>query len=124
MDVDITEPTVAELMDHVEEIINDIEYQKPAYDYEVTAQGGQVLVEILHWRVNADTGDWGWGRGGRRVISPTLTDSEIVRAIFGMTLAYEEHEVREFFTYKGARVFGPHIDVNALVTVADQLDTR
>lgn len=57
-------------------------------------------------------------------LSPHMTASEVVRTAFMACLAYEEHELREFFTWRGARVFGPHLDVEALVEVADCEDRR
>jgi len=40
--------------------------------------------------------------------------SEIVRTAFKAVLTWLEHEAREHFTYREARVFGPHLDVGRL----------
>lgn len=86
---------------------------------------GRVYVELWHWREDADNpGVLAWGSGGKRFLSPTMTDSEIVRTCLGAALSYEEHEVREFFTYRGRRIYGPHLDVEALVEIADRVDFR
>jgi hypothetical protein len=55
-----------------------------------------------------------------------MTRSELVQTAFKAVLTSIEHEAREQFTYKGARVFGPHFDIEALVSAcrASQLDVR
>jgi hypothetical protein len=59
--------------------------------------------------------------GGRKWrISYWMTKSEIVQTAFKAYLAWLEHEAREAFTYKGAAIFGPHFDVEALVELHDR----
>lgn len=52
------------------------------------------------------------------VLSKFMTKSEVVQTAFKCILTSAEHRVREAFTYKGQRVFGPHFDVEALVELA------
>jgi len=85
---------------------------------------GRVYLQVQCWRPDTFTGEMDYGRGGKIYLSPHMVDSEIVRKAFQALLGYEEHEAREFFMYKGKRVFGPHIDVDALVEIADRLETR
>lgn len=81
-----------------------------------------VFVQVLCSRKDTNTGEEVLGRGGKRYLRADQTDSQIVRQIFGAFLAYEEHEIREAFLYRGKRIFGPHLDVEALVEVADRVD--
>jgi hypothetical protein len=114
-------------LDRVRDVVGRVGYRE-GYRWEVGTEPahpfGPVFIELQHWRPDAVTGEFAWGGGGRRFLSPDMNDSEIVRTCLGAALSYEEHEVREFFTYKGARVFGPHLDVEALVEVADRVDFR
>lgn len=48
------------------------------------------------------------------LLSPAMTDSEVVQTLFKLCLTSMGHRTREAFTYKGARIFGPHFDVNDL----------
>lgn len=48
-------------------------------------------------------------------LTPAMTDSEIIQTMFKCCLTSYEHRCREAFKYKGARVFGPHFDVEDLV---------
>jgi hypothetical protein len=50
------------------------------------------------------------------LLSQHMTRSELVQTAFKCVLTSIEHEAREQFTYKGARVFGPHFDVETLVS--------
>ena len=118
----------------VQEIVSRIDYRSDDYCIEVardrTDPDGRVFTQIRHWRPDAVTGEMAWGNGGKRYLSPHMTESEIVRGIFAQALGYEEHEVREFFKWRPKdsgeylAVFGPHISVGALWDVADKLDVR
>jgi hypothetical protein len=53
-------------------------------------------------------------RGGKFVLSKHMTKSELVQKAFQAFLAFEEHECREHFTYKGQQVLGPHNDLDKM----------
>lgn len=82
----------------------------------------RVYFQVVCDRPDVLTGQPGTGRGGRAYLNPGMTDDQLVRLAFGLFLAYEEHECREFFSYRGKRVFNPHITIDALAAVADQLE--
>lgn len=82
---------------------------------------------IQHWQQIdcANTGEMGPPHTGRKwYISKYMTTSEIVQTALMAILAYEEHEVRERFHYKGERPFGPHVDVEALLDASNYKDVR
>ena len=59
------------------------------------------------------------GMNGRRwYVTAGADESELVRTAFKGVVTWQEHEAREMFRYKGAAVFGPHIDVNDLLRIA------
>lgn len=60
--------------------------------------------------------------GPRGYLSESASDSELIQIAFGLYKGFWEHEARETFVYRGRRVFGPHIDTNALWEVAERLD--
>ena len=64
--------------------------------------------------------------GRKWYISSHMTDSEVVQTVFLAIKTWEEHEIRETFTYKGERIFGPHFDVESLKEIAENkhLDVR
>lgn len=62
--------------------------------------------------------------GRKWPLSPFMTDSEVITTAFKATMTAMEHETRERFTFKGKKIFGPHIDIDALWEVADRTDDR
>jgi len=85
---------------------------------------GRLYIQVECDRPDCYTLEIGKGRGGKAYLSEHMTVSEIVRLAFGLFKAYEEHECREWFKYADRAVFGPHIDVEAMWTVADTFDFR
>lgn len=85
---------------------------------------GRLFYQVECHRPDALTGVMGIGHGGKAYLSEHMTMSELVRKAMSLFLAYEEHECREFFRWRGAQVFGPHISIEALASIADQVDTR
>lgn len=73
---------------------------------------------------NADTGvfETQWAR--KWYLSALMTKGEVVQTAFAAALAAEEHECREFFTFAGKRIFGPHLTLEALVSRADMIEGR
>ncbi len=58
-------------------------------------------------------------KGRKWYMSPFMTDGEILQTIFKAIMTFEEHEIRENFTYKGRRIFGPHQSIEDLVTITE-----
>ena len=57
-------------------------------------------------------------------LSPWMTNSEIVRTAWKAYEAAVIHEAQEKFKYKGAMVYNPHVDVEALVEISNRNDER
>lgn len=85
---------------------------------------GRYFIQIECYRRDVITGEMGYGRGGKYHLSEHQTKSEIVQMVFGAYKAYWEHETRENFQYRGRRVFGPHIDVDAQWEASNKVDVR
>jgi len=51
------------------------------------------------------------------VVTSDMTDGAIVQTALKCVLTSIEHEAREQFTYKGARVFDPHFNIEDLVSL-------
>lgn len=88
------------------------------------AGGDRWYFQIACHRRDVDTGEMGWGRGGKAYLSEHATLSELVQTAFGLYKSYVEHEARETFQWQGRRVFGPHMDVRAVWAVANNFDLR
>lgn len=115
-------------IEDIEKITAEIGY-KPGYRLIVARdqadpKDGRIYVQVECDRPDTFTGVMGVGRGGKFYLSPYMTVSEIVQGCFGLCKSYDEHETREAFTWRGRRIYGPHIDVDALWEVADNLSVR
>lgn len=53
-------------------------------------------------------------------ISPWATESEIVQTALKCVLTSQEHIGREGFTYRGFKVYGPHLDVQDLMRLVHE----
>jgi hypothetical protein len=89
-----------------------------------TDLGGRNYLQVRCWRPDTLTGVSSWGTGGKAYLSPHMVKSEITQIAFGLYKGYLEHEARESFKYRGRRVYGPHIDVEALWEVCRRVDVR
>lgn len=108
----------------VRNITDNIHY-KPGYRVAVEIdENDQVYIQVQARRLDIVTNEMGWGKGGLFYVSYTATEQQIVQATFGLFKAYEEHECRERFTYKGKRIYGPHISLEALLEIADRTTYR
>lgn len=118
--------TALDFTERVQEILEDTQF-KPhtqAYQFVVAERSEGLAVQLVCTRRDTYTGEYSPGFGGWRTLTPNMTDSQIVRILFGAAMAYEEHEVREGFLYQDKRIFGPHIDVSALADIADCIEVR
>lgn len=111
---------------NIAKIIKDIKYKDYTIMDKVGIDGRPYLQVDMGMTTCAGTGESTvmWGR--KWYLSPHMTETEIVQTAFKAVLAAEEHEVREFFEYKGRKVFNPHFDVNDMIKLCDigHLDGR
>lgn len=115
------------LIARVHEIVSEIKLEMHCavvigHDDENTP--GRHYLQIECYRKDVITGEMGFGRGGKFWLSEHMTQNEIIQGIFGLYLAYWTHEAREGFTWRGRRIFGPHISSEALWEVAPRVDVR
>ena len=62
---------------------------------------------------------------GRRWMLPwTCCESEVLHTALLAAITAEEHECREHFKLDGRSIFGPHHSVEALLALADAVETR
>lgn len=61
-------------------------------------------------------------KSGKRYLSKHMCHQEVVGVVFALIKAAEEHEMLEWFRYKGASIFNPHLDPNKLAELARYAD--
>ena len=97
----------------------------PGYAFAVTEDGrGAIYLQGRYDEPDVDTGQTEPQKTRRWFLSPQMTKSEVVQTAFKCVITSAEHRTREWFTYRGRRVFGPHFQVDALWAIAGQADKR
>jgi hypothetical protein len=107
------EPANEELVARVKELIRNVIF--PDYTFRVTESHGGVHLHAEYMDADIYTRAWEMQTTRRWKLTPYMTDSEIVQTMFKCCMTSYEHRCREAFQYKGARVYGPHFDVEDLV---------
>jgi len=89
-------------------------------------KNGTWFLQVQYEDNDVSSGENKEQHGRKWYISPYATESEIVQTAFKAVLTSQEHIAREWFTYKGRRVFQPHYNVNDLIKLCDEknLDLR
>lgn len=110
----------------LEEILSsiDAEYQGTPFQIFWGKNSTGYWVQVGTERPCSYTGEIGIGKGGKAYISNHATDDEIVKKVFGLCIAYVEHETREGFKYKGVRIFNPHTSLEALLIAGKKVKYR
>lgn len=100
----------------VAELIANITY-KPGdpHDYVALFNWSTRTIQVSFLRPDAFTGEVSRGYGGSARIESGWTSGDIMRTVFGLFKALEEHECREGFRVYGVQVFSPHIEGDALL---------
>lgn len=57
-------------------------------------------------------------------MSMHMTKAEIIQTALKAVLAAEEHEARERFLYRSRAIFGPHLNVERLWEMAEDVEVR
>jgi hypothetical protein len=115
-----------ELIHRWTELIDRVQYRPDRYQFVVDITPGMKypFVQLKCWRPDTFTGVMAWGGGYKAYPSEHASDSEFIQMLLGMAIAYEQHEVREAFLVDGDRAYGPHIDVEALLSICHITDAR
>lgn len=101
-------------------IVSNITY-KPTWTINCHCEpDGELYVQILATTLDSITLQPSTWRGGKHYLSQWMCRQEVVGVVFSAIEKAEMHEMREFFRYKGASIYNPHLDPDALVAVAKQ----
>jgi hypothetical protein len=107
-------------LDDIKHLVSRIGY-KPGWRIEVFAtQGGALYLQVRFTSTDPHTQVVGEQGGRKWFLSAHMTDGEVVQTALMAILAAEEHEAREFFTFEGRAIFGPHFNLQKLVPLCDE----
>lgn len=86
----------------------------PDFQFLVGTKGETLYLQIeCDDRDNVTGSTMRW-KSRKWLLSPHMTDGEIVQTAFKATMTAVEHEARERFKYRGVSVFDPHYDIDEL----------
>lgn len=108
----------------VQAIVNRVEFMDRRF--RLLEKGDGFLLQLEYDERDVETGELAVQRARKWYVSRYATETEIVETAYAACLRSMKHVVREHFLYRGRRVMGPHIDVNARIEVCDEgrLDRR
>ena len=111
-------------IDDIYDILREVDY-KPGWHIDIMAEpdGGRPYLQVrIDERsaaaICARTGAIEIWKGGKVYLSPHMCRQEIVGAAFGAFKSAEDHELREWFKYRGVAIYDPHLDPDKLVAFA------
>ena len=85
---------------------------------------GGFLLQMRRTEPDAESGEPVEFSGRKWFIDPKSSASAVVRTAFLAALTWQEHEARHRFAYRGAAVFGPHIEADRLAAIAQRPGQR
>lgn len=96
------------------------------YVFKVGEKRGVPYLQAEYVEADISTGQSGLQLTRKWMLSGHMVQSEIVQTVFKCVMTSMEHRAREHFKFRGARIFGPHFDVDALVELVrtKQFDYR
>jgi hypothetical protein len=89
----------------------------PGYRFRVGRIAGAFL-QVVYDEPDVEDGEPATQHGRKWYVSRNATRGEIVQTALKAVLTSHEHRVREHFTWRGARLFGPHFDLEQLAELA------
>lgn len=99
-------------------IVNDIQYKD--YSFRVLKKDDGYLLQVIFRVPCTKLGIVQEQRCRKWYVSPHSCTSEIVRTALKAVEAAEMHELYENFSYKGIRIFDPHLNVDNLANNIQQ----
>ena len=113
-------------IEQITEILCDVRY--PGFEWHIRGDFADGRHVTLHASFLAVDNDMPIGKIEHKtrkwLLSRHMTKSEIVQTALKCVLTAIEHEARERFTYRGERVFGPHISIDELLRLACEKRTE
>ena len=98
-----------------EAILADVEMLGKSFA--IGRMGDGYYIQIVYTEEDVITGEVAEQHGRKWYVSSWATRGEVVQTAFKAALTSAEHQVREWFRYKGEAIFGPHHDLDALVEI-------
>ena len=96
---------------------------KPGWEIIFDNDGERPFIQVAATTLCSVSGEPAAWKSGKTYLSPYMCRQEVVSAVYGAIEKAELHEIREFFRYKGASIFNPHLDPDVLAEVAKKKES-
>ena len=96
----------------------------PGLDFCISSEKGRSFLYIESTSLDNSTGEECTWKSRKWRLSCHMTKSEFIQTCFKAVLTAVEHETRERFKYKDKAIFGPHINVDKLHEICEEVDVR
>ncbi|WP_347467580.1 hypothetical protein [Burkholderia stagnalis] len=113
-------------IEEMRELLRDIRFLDYTFLVVQPVRGGSPYLQANYVEPDVVTGKPEAQSTRKWQLSLHMTKSEFVQTAFKCCLTSMEHRAREHFRYRGAAVYGPHFDVDALFSLcaAKRFDYR
>jgi hypothetical protein len=109
------------------DIIEQITY-KPGWSINVGLDKDRYYIQVACSTDSSDSLDSVGGdlsrrtawKGAKHYLSPFMCNQEVVGVAFKAIRDAEEHEMREWFRFRGRSIYNPHLDPEALAALASR----
>jgi hypothetical protein len=101
----------------IQDIVSVITY-KPGWQILLRFDETRPYVQIQATTMDSITHELVPWRSAKHYLSYHMCRQEVVSSVFHAIERAELHEIREFFRYKGASIYNPHLDPDVLAEVA------
>ncbi|KUZ70706.1 hypothetical protein WI40_14070 [Burkholderia ubonensis] len=104
-------------IEEMRELLRDIRFLDYTFLVVQPVRGGSPYLQASYVEPDVVTGAPEAQSTRKWQLSLHMTKSEFVQTAFKCCLTSMEHRAREHFRYRGAAVYGPHFDVDALLSL-------
>lgn len=108
-------------LDQIQDLVSHVTY-KPGWLLTLR-DDGRPYVQIAATTLDSQTLKPAPWKGAKHYLSYHMCRQEIIGTCFHAIKRAELHEMQEFFRYKGAAIFNPHLDPDVLVPIAKKLSS-
>lgn len=99
------------------DLVSAISY-KPGWTFILADDGRPFLQSDLTMAPTGKTTERTPWKSGKRYLSTHMCRQEVVGSVFALIKDAEMHEIHEWFRFRGASIYNPHLDPDALVDLA------
>lgn len=104
------------------DIVLEVKFPKFTFGVILNARG-EYFLQGRYREADTVTGKEEMQYTRRWLLSSEMTKSEVVQTAFKCILTSMEHRTREWFTYRGKAIFGPHFDVDKLHGICEDVSS-